>query len=433
MIHKMKNLYIFVSIICLIISGIVFEAHGDNALVTIDFHLRNIAISKDRDSQPMDTISEPGSFDYSMGDVIISNEEIKDARGEAASRYPEIQRTITEIEKETKWGRTVDIRWKIVNYEPRQDILCTINPSNGYHFFSIRWFRNKIDLRYLTKDGEWKFSQYVPTMFRFKSPSPATIKGYGDVPVFIPGVTFDLKKVALWSIEKVISKENYRIVVNRYPVEKTLHLQTNDRGLQGKRLEVEGRTILGDSGIKTERRPFLFPFDRYSFEFIYTSFFPSIVTLQMVEVEDLNLSHAKKMEYHFPAGRNTKLVKIELDRNLSEISWNLITLFLTLTALFVTPYIKGRRKKGLRRFGRVALYTVAGILIYWRFPKPLNVPLVNLLSLGASVIFMCLVGKNEISPYWQRIRMTLANYGKKKLLHLLKEDGKAPKKRGLPK
>lgn len=307
------------------------------------------------------------------------------------------------------------------------------NPGNGYHFFRITWFRRKINLRYLNKDGEWKISQYVPTPFRFKSPSPATVKGFGDVPVFIPGMTFDLEKVFLWNIEKVISKEDYIMVINTYPVEKTLHLQPNDRGLEGKRLEVEGRTILGDSGIKTERVPFWFPFDRYSFEFIYTSFFPSIVTLRMVEVEDLNLSHAKTMEYHFPGGRNTKVVKIELDRKPSEIFWNLITLFLTLTALFITPYIKRRRKKGLKRFGRIALYIVAGILIYWRLPKPLNVPLINLLSVGACVIFMCLVGKNEISPYWQKIRIALANYGKKKLLRLLKEDGKAPKKRGLPK
>lgn len=122
----MRCLHFFVSIIFLIISGIVFDAHGDNALVTIDFSLKNIAISKDSDSQVKDTVNEPGGFDYTIGHIITSNEEIKDAKGEAALRYPEIHRTIKEIEKETKWGRTVDIRWNIVNYEPKQDILCPI-------------------------------------------------------------------------------------------------------------------------------------------------------------------------------------------------------------------------------------------------------------------------------------------------------------------
>ncbi len=433
MIHKLRSLYLFVSITFIIISGITLEARGDNALITIDFRLKNIAISRDRDSQVKDTINEPGDIDYIIGHTIISNEEIKDAKGEAASRYPGIQRTITEIEKETKLGRTVDVRWKIVNYEPRQDILCRRTPSNGYHLFGIAWFRSKIDLRYLNKDGEWKISQHVPTMFRFKSPSPATIKGYGDVPVFIPGVTFELKKVLLWRIEKVISKEDYKIVINGYPVEKILHLQPIDRGLEGKRLELEGRAVLGDSGIKTERQPVWFPFDRYSFEFIYASFFPSLVTLRIEEVEDLNLSSPKTMEYHFLRGQNNKVVRIDLDRKWANMSWNLITLFFTLIGLYAAPYIARWRKKGFGMFRRIGLYIIAGIIIYWRLPKPLNVPLVNLLSVVAGLIFLCLIGQNEISPYWQKIRMALANYGQKKLLPLLKEDAKATKKRASPK
>ena len=90
-------------------------------------------------------------------------------------------------------------------------------------------------------------------------------------------------------------------MINKYPVEKILHLQALDRGIEGRKIEVEGRTTLGDSAIKTERQPFWFPFDRYSFEFIYTSFFPSFVTLRMEDVEDLNLGSEKRSEYYFPA------------------------------------------------------------------------------------------------------------------------------------
>jgi hypothetical protein len=214
---RTKALAVFVLII--LTFGAVTEAHGDNALVTIDFRLKNIAISKDRDSQPNQAATEPGGIDYSIGHMIVSNEEIKDAKGEAASKYPEIERAINEIEKETKWGRTLDIRWKTVNYEPRQDIVCT--PSNGYQLFGITWQRRKIDYHFRNKEGKWKVGQSVPTTFRFKSPSPATIIGFGDVPVFIPGLTFDLRKVGLWSIEKVVSKEDYTIVVECHDIANT--------------------------------------------------------------------------------------------------------------------------------------------------------------------------------------------------------------------
>ncbi len=409
----MKMISLFV-IIIVITSGLAIEARGDNALISIDFRLKNIAISKDQSPKTKDTVNEPGGIDYYIGDMITSDEEIKDDKGTAASKYPKIAEKIKEIKKETRWGRTVDIRWRIVNYEPMKDILCTSSNhsiSRGYHLFGISWIGRKVDCRFQNEDGKWKSSQYVPTVFRFKSPSPATVKGYGDVPVFIPGLGFDLKRINAWYVEEVVSDQNYKILVNQYLVEKILHFRPSDASLENKKLEVEGRATLGDSGIKTETDSFWFPFDRYSFEFLYTSFFPSRVDLKMEDIEDLNLASAKNYEYSFPAGKNAQVIKIILNRKVqpSDI-WTLLTLAFSLTALLGVRVIEGKRKKRFKFYWRFLGYLFIGFIIYWQLPNPLNVPLVNLLSLVVGATFLFCILRNEVTLHPGNFRIALARY-----------------------
>jgi len=350
-------------LICAIISIILLSniISADNALVDINLDLNNIAILND---------SSP-------------NTNLK-----AIIPYEEIIKVDNYIDEQTKLGRTIKIKWHIVNYEPNEEIYS--DEIGGFHLFDFTWFRLRTFVEYKDK-GQWTSMISVPTAFNFEPYSEATIYSYGDVPVLISpticpggfclGGGGEQQGKFQEEVIKKIEKENYRISIIKYPVTKSVYLMLNDSNLSGKKWEIEGSFNLGDSAIVTNTKSTFFPFDKYSLELIYSSYYNSKVNFYIKNIEDLSLSSEKDIEISTIKNENKNINLFLVRDNPIKYLWELLIILLpTFFYIFQRKWDVG---VGLR-IGTYILELVSSVIII--FPLPLNIPLFNI-----SNIIICLL------------------------------------------
>jgi hypothetical protein len=310
----------------------------------------------------------------------------------AIIHYPEIIKIYDQIDEETRLGRTIILKWNMINYEPSIELLAG---DNWYRLFDITWFRKRLIIEYKEENGAWTSFEAMPTANTFEPFRKATINGYGDTSILIspticPG-GFCLGGEGEHygefneTIIQEINNKNYRIKIVEYPVTKSIYLLINDSSLLNKKLVLGGEFALGDSAITTDLNAFYFPWDKYSFNFIYASYFPSDVILNMKEIEDLNLN--TKKEIIFSTSTNeTKEVNLKLNRGdiFKEIVWKII--------LILIPFIFYilRKIKDLRII-RYLMYLALLISIYFALPTPLNISRFNLLNIITSILCTFLI------------------------------------------
>ncbi len=350
---------------------ILFAANttlADKALVNIEFDFINIAsidatIPKGKGEGPSFIIK---NFRFSTSKEGLLNSD--------KSKYKQIKKERDKIQEQTKHFRVINIDWKIVNYEPDNNIFS--NEYKGYHLFDITWFGQRIDYILKKSDGQWEKGYSLPSTFRFGPRYEATIVGYGDVPVIIPGLSqkIDLE-IGLWDKEGVEGGENYKFVISKYPIKKQLILMLSDEmikdeKIKGQKIQLSGKATLGSSGIITEVSPFFYPFDKYSFEFIYKSYFPSDVTLIFEDIEDLNISTSKKIEFTTKGNEKVEKTIIFFRKDMGKYFWPFICAWFALFIFFFP--IKFFLKKNVSLLIRLAFYASVLFSIYFTVPAELK-------------------------------------------------------------
>ncbi len=281
----------------------------------------------------------------------------------------------------------------MVNYEPKVSLFS--NYTEGYRLFDITWFRKRLSTKYRDIDGKWISFKSLPTGFNFNPYSYATIYGVGDVPVLISpticpgglclGGGGELRGKFKEKVIRTIEKEDYNIKIIEYPVTKSVYLLLNDNTLLNKEIIIEGNFILGDSAITTEKDPFFFPFDEYSFNFIYSSYFPSDVTLNMEDIEDLT---SLSKEFSFSAKKGDEGgIKVLLKRAniFKNILGNIILIFIPLLIYFL------KLNKWINFSIRILVYFGAILALYLTLPVPLNVSLLNILNIVVGSLYFLLI------------------------------------------
>lgn len=383
----------------LFISFIPNRCIADKVLITIDLDFENIAISEEK--SPVKSKGE--SFAYSAKEACFSDSKEDAVPGsmqvEERKKFPykEIIDYYDEILNQTKLGRRVYIKWELRNYQPLQDIFS--REDKGYHLFDIVWFRSRLDYILKKSNDKWAGGACLPTAFYFEEPPKATIIGYGDVDVMISGLRLDIKPMfTIRNIEELVRRDNYKIIISKYIVPKILFLklsdgQIKDEKLRGQKLEVSGRATLGDTAITTERSPFWYPFDKYSIRFLFTSYFPADVTINIGDIEDLAISTNRKKEF------KTKKMGMEIAEETitffrkdkaRRYIWPVI---IALASLAVTYFSQKKKEKLLIR---LVVYSLTIGAIFFALPVPKNVPKVNILNLAIGIVYLCLIGLIEL-------------------------------------
>ncbi len=372
----LKKIIIFILFIFLTIN----QASADEALVNIHFNLNNIATAQGMHNSAGDSLAK---------NIIRAN----NANYDKIIPYEVFGKFNDDIQNQTVEGRTVRVEWNIINYEPNNSLLS--NYTGGYHLFDFTWFMLGLVVDYKDKNGDWTHVDSFPSTFDFDRYSKATISGYGDVPVILSPSICPLHWCFFGgqdngefnqTIEKEIIRDNYKIIIFKYPVTKSVYLMLNDSNLINKKLEISGNFKLGDNVINTEIDPFYYPFDNYSFNYIYTSYYPSEITINMDEIEDLDISTPKKLEFSAEANQNYEnnitLLRKDIYKNLF---WPVL---LTLIGLIVQLY--GNRWE-IKWKSRLIAYIIASVTIIFTLPSVLNVPIFNLLNLLSLLCFIALL------------------------------------------
>jgi hypothetical protein len=395
MAYATKMLTIAILSFCLV-EGV---ALADKAIVNIDFDLNNIAITEEAKTE----FKGQGLGILMKGACTSNSEEgllpLDSDRGEFP--YKEILQYYDRIEEETVAGRTVNIEYNILNYQVNEDIFS--NEYKGYSLFGITWSRLRLNFKFKKKNGEWASGFCLPTTFSFQQPSSATIIGYGDVPVLLPGLSQEIHPKAKTFQEFRVSK-NYTIWVNRYPIKKSLFLalseqDINDERIRGQKIQLTGKATLGDSTLKTEWGPFYYPFDKYSTVLMYKSYFPSSVSLNFVDIEDLDMTTPRKKEFITKAGEDKEIPLSLFRKNIRrKLALPIVAaLFPLLLEIFQTA----RR----RWWVRLLVYIFVFVIGYFGLPPPpLNVSKLNILNLGASILFLAVIFIIEYLAVRMRIR-----------------------------
>ena len=373
---------------------ILFAANttlADKALVNIEFDFINIAsidatIPKGKGEGPSFIIK---NFRFSTSKEGLLNSD--------KSNYKQIKKERDKIQEQTKHTRVINIEWRIVNYQAVKDIFS--NEYKGYHLFDITWFGQRIDYILKKSDGQWEKGYSLPTTFRFVSRYKAKITGYGDVPVIIPGLSqkIDLN-IPLWDLEGVDGGENYKFVISRYPIKKQLLLMLsnkdiNDEKIKGQKIQLSGKATLGSSGIITEVSPFFYPFDEYSFEFIYTSYFATDLTFTFEDTDGLDISIPKKIEFKKGNQKEDTKIKIIFSRKntFRKYFWPFIVCWLGLFFFFVPMKVRKVRKvKKVKLSIRLAFYVFVLFSIYFTLPVEIQFSKSVILNIWWIISF-CLV------------------------------------------
>lgn len=363
---------VFISLLLIILFSCISLSSADTVLVDIDFDLNNIATMDHQLTNPSAIIP-----------------------------YTEITDVISDVDRETLLGRTIIIDWHMINYVPTEDLYS--EEVGGYHLFDFTWYRKGVYSKYKEKNGQWTELAAFPTGYNLNPNSYATINGYGDYPILISpticpggiciGGGGELYGKFNETIDREIKKEQYSIRVTNYPVTKAVYLILNDSNLIGKKLELYGDFILGDSAIVTINNPRFYPLDEYSLNLMYTSYFPSKVTFNMKDIEDLSLSSSNEIKY--TANENEY---VQTNLTLSRAYKELIVLILPIIGILFGLHQNPQELGKFRLYRYVFTYVSPYIAVFVSVPKPSNIPPFNLLYFVLGLLAVLILG-SEIYLY----------------------------------
>lgn len=336
------------------------------------------------------------NLDFQVSNVAKSNEKKEKNANIENIPYSEIKNIHNYYREQTNLDREINLDWHVVNYKASKELFSKrikglSDNVEGYHLFDIIWFTPRFVINYQNdKTGRWEKVYSLPSGFRVKVPSEATIKGYGNVPVYTtPGLQFQMlmdepaQQIDGFDevIVKELSNEKYFVRVIQAPVIKSVYIKLDDVRLLDKKLEIFGTTFLGTSGIVTSKSSFFYPYDRYIFKFIFKSHYPSQIICNLDDAEDLDVAGSKRVKVRATANE-AKTFEFEFIRK------NIIEkILLPITVLLYT--IATQFFKTAAR--RLLSYIVMAIFVYFTIPQPLNVPTFNMLYLGTWSLFFIFI------------------------------------------
>jgi hypothetical protein len=195
---------------------IIFCANvsADIVVLNLDFHVSNVAKSDEKKEKNADIENIP---------------------------YSEIKDIHNYYKEQTNLDREINLDWHVVNYRPNKELFSKrikglSNNVEGYHLFDIIWFTPRLVINYQNNQtGRWEKVYSLPSGFRIKVPSEATIKGYGNVPVYTtPGLKFQMmdEPQQIDGFDEVfvkeLSNEKYFVRVIQAPVIKSVYIKLDD-------------------------------------------------------------------------------------------------------------------------------------------------------------------------------------------------------------
>jgi hypothetical protein len=354
---------------------------ADNALVEIEFSLKNIAIDGDRAAEGlgygatmnMKSLAVASSREALMDPLFLQNVALK--------------KLVEKRARDAIWGRTVFMHYQIKNMPLSREGVGT----NRYvPLFECDWYRHRLDYCYQWTNGTWKAGSYFPTTYLLDTPSKAQIYGVGEAVVIIQGYNMDLtgevKRVQ--DIESVEVGRDYKVVTSKHWMRRPVYLDL--ASVKGgptnipDKLVLEGRASLGDSVIETKRGPFWYPWDMYEMTILFGSPFPADVNISLKDFEDLDLGSGR--EHHFITQGKHETVSFSLHR---ANPWRFFGL--RVVAAFI-PLIGLKQKLWIRLLS----YSMAAAAVYAALPSRLNVPTICM----AHIIMVVLLAAVIIVVEW---------------------------------
>ena len=371
MFYRLQQIFMTFSIVLLFCA----DVFADNVAVNLDFRVSNVAKANERKEKDKTIESIP---------------------------YNKIKDIHNYYREQINPDREINLDWHVINYQAKKELFSKrikglSDNVEGYHLFDIIWFRPRLLIGYQDKEtGRWEKVYSLPSAFRVEVLSEATIKGYGNVPVYTtPGLQMQFDETAQQidgfdeTVEKELSNEKYLVRVIQTPVIKSVYIKLDEAKLLNNKLEIFGTTLLGTSGIVTSRSSFFYPWDTYKFKFTFKSHYPSQIICNLADPEDLDITGPQRIKVQ--AGANdTKTFDFQLIRK-NKTEKILLPITVLLYAM-VTQFFE-------KASGRFIAYIVNAIFIYFTILKPLNVPTFNMLYLGTWGIFFILIFGMEISKF----------------------------------
>lgn len=309
------------------------------------------------------------------------------------------------IRSQTFLGRSTYVTWKVENYEVNPSLFSSV--TGGYHLFDITWYRTGIDAKYRDKNGRWASVQFMPTGFNFKPRSKAAVVGQEDIDILI-SPTVCPKRLCIGGRGELLGEyneitdaqlrgEDYDVSLFRYPVTKAVYLMAKDDNLVGQKISMSGRFLLGDSVITTRRSSFWYPYDEYSMEFLYKSYFPSNAAFKLDEIEDLDSNNKKQEYWDVQEGGilSPRFDLLRIDR--TNRLWSILFIIIPLALSAI------ERNSPQPTWVRALVYAVSAAFLYGTLPHSVrhisNVNILNLASWGllvVAVIFSEVVHVNAV-------------------------------------
>lgn len=370
------------------LAGFVFSlntAYADQALIDLKFALTNIAAEADPDFK--DNIGEI-AFYLSRAGVDLDIHEY--------------------LSEQPLFKRQVKAKWHIVNYQCSQS-LTSASAKGGYHLFDITWYGTYVIIEKRKENGGWDvFLSAVPVFETLQPCSKSTIVNHGDVPTEVSptvcpgglclGGGGEARGRFKERVARTVIKGEYRIRIIEFPLTKSIYLMADHGRFADKLIEVYGECLIGYSVIKTHKNSILFPYDEYLFNVLYTSYYPSKITMSFDDIEDLDLSMSRKIG--FSAGKDQTIeqqVKLERKEPFKRYIWNILLVFIP---ILVWP-LEGKLKT---RYVRLATYFVTFLAIYFAIPTPLNVPKLNVYNVLIWFLYIIVIAFMEIFSYMKTRR-----------------------------
>lgn len=395
--------YIFIKIGLFVFLLASKTAFADKALVDITFDFSNIAIAKDKDLGPPEGTKPSYSF-HTSGFIYVKDSKM--SLFKFSFPYSKMNKYMDEIGKKYKAGRRIRITYQIINYEPDNRIFSQSSPvfvnkdDGGYHLFDFEWYTEMLIFKYKKENGQWLEGFYRPESQYFEAPTVATITGYGDCPVVTAsGWQIDLsKRLSFYNVNDLVKNPDYKIINVEYPSEMPFFVKLNAGELAGKKLTVTGKATLGDSAIRTEKSPFWYPLDKYSWKFVFASYYPADVSMHFNKVEDLDLSVSPNLlEFTMEANQKEERTVIFYREGwFKNIVWNII---LAISPLFFHLFNTLQDRWNVKWRMRLPVYLLVGFATWYAIPVPPNVPRLNILPLATWLIVFVFIILLEVIPF----------------------------------
>lgn len=313
--------------------------------------------------------------------------------------YRKIRAFYERFRRQSNLTRTIHLDWQIVNFQATNDLYFKEIPGlsdkpSGYHLFDIAWYTPRFSIEYRDHNTRrWETVYALAAGFRIEVSSEATIKGYGNVPVYtVPGIQMqpDNKPHVVNGLSETLAEtmtsDDYRAVAIWTPVVKSVYANIPTDARLPSKVEMFGTLLLGSSGVHTARSPLMYPLDSYLFNVIARCRYPAVIRSSVGDVEDLEsigtVVFSSRVAAWETAGSPFEFRRRDVVRSV------VLPVALLLFSM-LTKFVR-------RRLLRLAFYCAYGVFLHLSLRPPLNIPRFNILSICAWSVFLLLITIIEI-------------------------------------